>query len=115
MHWLKVENENMHIWELFSVLAFLQVLDIIFSYITFSMGGIELNPIMIFAMSQFGVIGGMIIFKFIILTALYLFLKYGRKKIRYKIARNILYIGIVPYIMLTSYHIINILIGIGMI
>jgi len=111
--WNKFEKK--HIWELFSVLAFMQVLDVIFSYITFSMGGAELNPIMIWMMVNFGTLGGMIIIKLVLLVTLYIFLKYKNNKIRYVAARNLMYVGILPYIILTGYHIINITIGIGII
>ena len=117
MEWnlVKEENEDKHIWQLFSVTVILQILDIVFSHIAFSMGSIEINPIMIFFMSALGPITGMIVLKVLILIPLYLLFKYGKKRLSYKFKRNSLYVVILPYIALTSYHIMNILLGKGII
>ena len=106
MHLYKVENKERHIWELFSVVAFLNILDIIFTKIAFALGCIEANPIMALIYLKTGFIG-LVIFKLSFVFILFFLLKY-KKNYRYSYIRNLLYICIVPYIGLTAYHIVNI-------
>ena len=112
MHLYKVENKERHIWELFSVLAILNVLDIIFTKISFVLGSTETNPLMIPLYLKFG-FAGLIMPKVIAILFVFLIIKYFKEKYRYTFMRNVLYVCIVPYLGLTVYHIFNICMGIG--